>query len=47
MISCQRELYSAVKRIGDIAGRSFLVLGAGIAGLLARDILRIRDTRIP
>jgi len=34
LISCQKEIYSSTRRIEAPAGRSFLVLGAGVAGIL-------------
>ena len=40
VITVQRELCSAIHRLGDLRGRSFLVAGAGVAGLLSAVFLK-------
>lgn len=40
LIIVQKELCSAIRKLGDLAGRSFLVAGAGVAGLLAAVFLK-------
>lgn len=41
LISSQKEILSATRKIGVYAGRSFLVAGTGIAGLLFAKFLRL------
>ena len=40
VLTVQRELCSAIRTLGDLRGRSFLVAGAGVAGLLSAVFLK-------
>lgn len=42
MISCLREVCSATDKIPDVEGRSFLISGAGVVGLLFVYFLKLR-----
>ena len=41
LLICQKELFSATRKLGDLSGRSFLIAGAGVAGLLFAVFLKL------